>query len=133
MALHSRIFGVKRELACQERVSFGQVHTVRWAVYKVTCLSSCLILMFNLKFNLNLAKVDIRIWKGDKLPVIYILTFVVWLRETTNFLFGNSGQHIMVRDTYTPVWALFSRNLNFDLNGFPIFEMLRCFKRKSKF
>jgi len=30
----------------------------------------------------------------------------------------------------TPVWAIFSRNLNFDLNGFPIF---RCFKRKSKF
>src|SRR5882762_5132204 len=68
MALHSRIFGVKRELACQERVSFGQVHTVRWAVYKVTCLSSCLILMFNLKFNLNSAKADIRIWKSDKLP-----------------------------------------------------------------
>ena len=72
MALHSRIFGVKRELACQERVSFGQVHTVRWAVYKVTCLSSCLILMFNLKFNLNSAKADIRNWKSDKLPIIEV-------------------------------------------------------------
>jgi hypothetical protein len=40
---------------------------------------------------------------------------------------------IFTNASYTPVWAIFSRNLNFDLNGFPIFEMLRCFKRKSKF
>jgi len=42
----------------------------------------------------------------------------------------NSGERYEMTQLRLPTlhsgWAIFSRNLNFDLNGFPIFEMLRC-------